>query len=223
MVPAHIARTVGWNHGFATFNPAVDLSAGPLIVTSVSGGTAQLARNPSWWGTKSVLGSMTVSDDQTDSGWIGPLATSTTAVSQPGRFNLASLSAVSALPGAQSSIHPALSFLSLEFNVKSTVGSHVAARQAVAHAIDRTSLLNQVYGTIDPALTVNEDHLAVAWQTSYSASTAAGEYAQPDLATTDSLLKTLGYDNTAGTPYTDAAGKSFTVRMAVEEGDPWID
>ena len=38
MVPAHIARTVGWNHGFATFNPAVDLSAGPLLVTSVSSG-----------------------------------------------------------------------------------------------------------------------------------------------------------------------------------------
>ena len=29
MVPAHIARRVGWNHGFDHFNPAVDLSAGP--------------------------------------------------------------------------------------------------------------------------------------------------------------------------------------------------
>jgi ABC-type transport system substrate-binding protein len=93
----------------------------------------------------------------------------------------------------------------------------------VAHAIDRTSLLNQVFGTIDPTLSLNEDHLAVAWQSSYSASTAAGEYAEPDLSSTDSLLKTLGYDKTPGSPYTDAAGKAFIVRMAVEEGDPWID
>ena len=223
MVPAHIARRVGWNTGFATFDPAVDLSAGPLLVASVSGGTAHLVRNPSWWGTKSLLGSVTVSDEQADSGWIGPLATTATAVSQPGRFTLASLSSVSALPNAVSSIHPALTFLSLEFNVKSAVGSHVAARQAVAHAIDRSSLLNRLFGTIDPTLEVNQDHLSVAWQTSYSASTAGGEYAQVDLSGTDSLLKSLGYTNTPGTPYVDAAGKPFTVRMAVEEGDPWID
>ena len=223
MVPAHIARRVGWNTGFATFDPAVDLSAGPLLVASVSGGTAHLVRNPSWWGTKSVLGSVTVSDEQADAGWIGPLTTTATAVSQPGRFTLASLSSMSALPNAESSIHPALTFLSLEFNVKSAVGSHVAARQAVAHAIDRSSLLNRLFGTIDPALEVNQDHLAVAWQTSYSASTAGGEYAQVDLSGTDSLLKTLGYTNTPGTPYADAAGRPFTVRMAVEDGDPWID
>jgi len=223
MVPAHIARRVGWNTGFATFDPAVDLSAGPLLVASVSGGTAHLVRNPSWWGTKSLLGSVTVSDEQADAGWIGPLATTATAVSQPGRFSLASLSSVSALPNAVSSIHPALTFLSLEFNVKSAVGSHVAARQAVAHAIDRSSLLNRLFGTIDPTLEVNQDHLSVAWQTSYSASTAGGEYAQADLSGTDSLLRSLGYTDTPGNPYVDAAGRPFTVRMAVEEGDPWID
>ncbi len=36
MVPAHIARRVGWNHGFDTFNPAVDLSAGPFLLQSAS-------------------------------------------------------------------------------------------------------------------------------------------------------------------------------------------
>ncbi len=61
MVPAHIARQVGWNHGFDTFNPAVDLSAGPMIVQSVSpSGTAVLVRNPKWWGTRSVLNKVTV-------------------------------------------------------------------------------------------------------------------------------------------------------------------
>ena len=223
MVPAHIARKVGWNTGFATFDPTVDLSAGPLLLSSVAGGTAHLVRNPAWWGTKSVLGSVTVSDQQADAGWIGPLATTTTAVSQPGWFTLASLSSMSALPSAESSIHPALTFLSLEFNVKSAVGSHVAARQAVAHAIDRSSLVFRLFGTIDPTLEVNQDHLSVAWQTSYSTSTAAGEYAEVDLSGTDTLLKTLGYTSTPGTPYVDAAGRPFTVRMAVEEGDPWID
>ena len=224
MVPAHIARKVGWNTGFAHFDPAVDLSAGPLLLESVSPtGTAQLVRNPSWWGTPSVLGSITASDGTTDASWIKPLATTTTAVSQPGRFTLNSLSSISALPNSQSSIHPSLAYLSLEFDVKSTVLSHVAARHAVAHAIDRVGLLDRLFGMVDPQLMVNQDHLAVAWQTSYAASTAAGEYAQVNLAATDSLLKSLGFDRTTGSPYVDADGKPFTVRMAVEEGDPWID
>jgi peptide/nickel transport system substrate-binding protein len=224
MVPAHIARVVGWNTGFDRFDPAADLSAGPLMLRSVSSdGTAVLVRNPSWWGTPSVLSSITVSDVQSDSTWIGPLASSDDAVAQPVSFSLASLNAVSALPNAQSSIHPSLSMLSLEFDVRSTVGGHVAARQAIAHAIDRSKLLAQVFGSIDPSLTVSQDHLAVPGQTSYGVSTAAGEYAEVDLASTDQLLGSLGYTKGPDGLYVDSSGRPFTVRMAVEEGDPWID
>ena len=67
MVPAHIARKVGWNSGFASFDPAVDLSAGPLLLKSVAGGdTALLVRNPSWWGTGLGAPSVVVSSAQTD-------------------------------------------------------------------------------------------------------------------------------------------------------------
>jgi peptide/nickel transport system substrate-binding protein len=223
MVPAHIARKVGWNTGFASFDPATVLSAGPMILQSVSAdGTAVLARNPSWWGTKSVLSGVTVSDRQDDPSWIGPLATSNDAVSQPGSFTLGSLDSVTSLPNSQSAVKPSLSMLSLEFNVKSPVGSRQSARQAIAHALDRTALLNTLFGSIDPSLTVNDDHLAVAGQTSYTASTAAGEYATQDLATTERLLGGLGYDKVGGL-YVDAAGRPLTVRMAVQGGDPWID
>jgi peptide/nickel transport system substrate-binding protein len=224
MVPAHIARKVGWNTGFASFDPAVDLSAGPLVLRSASSsGTAVLVRNPSWWGTPSALATVTVSDGQDPASWIGPLAASDTAVSQPGSFTLGSLNSVSALPNTQSSIHPSLALQSLEFDVRSTVGSHLAARQAIAHAVDRSALLSKLFGDVDPTLDVNDSHLALAWQNSYSVSTAAGEYAQADPASTDQLLGTLGFTKGAGGLYVDAAGKPLIVRMAVEEGDPWID
>ena len=51
MVPAHIAREVGWNHGFDTFNPAVDLSGGPADGAVGVRFPAVLVRNPQWWGT----------------------------------------------------------------------------------------------------------------------------------------------------------------------------
>jgi peptide/nickel transport system substrate-binding protein len=223
MVPAHIAKRVGWNTGFSTFNPAVALSAGPLLLTSAANGTARLVRNPSWWGTRSVLGSVTISDGQGVASWIGPLTATTSAVVQPGQFTLESLASVSSLPSVQSSIHPSLQALSLEFNVRSPIMSHVAARQAVGHAIDRVSLLNRLFGTVDPTMTVNQDHLSLGGQSSYSVSTAAGEYAHADPAATDSLLKSLGYNRTPETPYVDVSGKAFTLRMAAESGDPWID
>jgi len=224
MVPAHIARKVGWNTGFATFNPAVDLSAVPLSLRSVSpAGTAVLVRNPSWWGTPSALATVTVSDSQDPASWIAPLATSDTAVSQPGSFTLGSLNSVSALPNTQSSIHPSLALQSLEFDVRSAVGSHLAARQAIAHAVDRSALLSKLFGALDPSLVVNDSHLALAWQNSYAASTAAGEYDQVDPDSTDKLLGTLGFTKGAAGLYVDAAGKPLVVRMAVEEGDPWID
>lgn len=224
MVPAHIARKVGWNTGFSTFDPAVDLSAGPFVVTAVSAdGTAVLARNPTWWGTRAALAGITVSSDQDPASWTGPLATTNTAASQPGAFDLAALSSVSALPNSQSSIHPSLALQSLEFDVHSTVGSRLAARQAIAHAVDRTALLSKLFGALDPSLAVNDSHLALAWQNSYAASTAAGDYDSPDPATTAKLLDTLGYDKSANGMFEDAAGRVLTVRMAVEEGDPWID
>ena len=223
MVPAHIARKVGWNTGFASFNPAVDLSAGPLALQSVASGTAVLVRNPMWWGTPAALSTVTVSDSQDPAAWIAPLAASDTAVSQPGSFALGSLNSVSALPNTQSSIHPSLALQSLEFDVHSAVGGRLPVRQAIAHAVNRTALLSALFGDLDPSLVVNDSHLVLAWQNSYAASTAAGEYDQVDPMSTDKLLATVGFAKGPGGLYVDGAGKPLVVRMAVEEGDPWID
>jgi peptide/nickel transport system substrate-binding protein len=223
MLPAHIARRVGWNHGFAAFNPAVDLSAGPYVLKSVSsGGSAVLVRNPKWWGTAAVLDRVDVSVAPNQKSWIGALAASNQAVAQPSTFNLGSLDAVSSLPNTQSFIKPSLNLLQLEFNVTSPLTVQPAVREAIAHALDRTAMLNRVFGSLDPALVVNQDHLAIASQGTYNASSAAGEYTTPDLATTDRLLRSVGYHQDPAGQYVDATGKPLTVRMAVEMGDPWI-
>lgn len=222
MVPAHVARKVGWNHGFDTFRPAVDLSAGPLEVQSVSThGSAVLVRNPKWWGTPSILSRVMVAIAPDQATWAGTLAGSNQAVAQPSSFDLKSLASVSSLPNTQSFVKPSLDFLQLEFNVTSPVMTR-AARQAIAHAIDRSRVLKRTFAAIDPDLVVNQDHLATASQTTYDPSSAAGEYGAPDLATTNRLLKSIGFHQDASGDYIDAAGKQLSIRMAVETGDPWI-
>jgi peptide/nickel transport system substrate-binding protein len=223
MVPAHIAEQVGWNHGFDTFNPAVDLSAGPMKLQSVSAsGTAVLVRNPHFWGTPSVLDKVTVNEATRSSTWAASLAKGNHTVIQPDDFDLDSLNAVSSLPNTQSQVRPSLRLLDLEFNVTSPQMSRVTMRQAVAHAIDRTDLLNRTFGAIEPDLVVNQDHLATPYQTSYSASSAAGEYSVADPAATDRLLKSIGYHLNPSGSYVTASDVPLTLRMAVETGDPWI-
>ncbi|HEV3131488.1 MAG TPA: ABC transporter substrate-binding protein [Acidimicrobiales bacterium] len=223
MVPAHVARRVGWTHGFDTFNPSTDLSAGPFIVRSVSsGGSAELVRNPKWWGTPALLDRATVNVAPNEPAWTGTLAASNLAVAQPTRFNLRALGVVSSMPNTQSVLKPTLSLLALEFNVKSAVTSRLATRQAIAHAIDRTGLLAHTFGSVDPDLVVNQDHLATATQASYNPSSASAGYSSRDLVTTGQLLKSVGFHQDALGNYVNVDGAPLTVRMAVQTGDPWI-
>ncbi len=223
MVPAHIAREVGWNHGFDTFSPTTDLSAGPMVVQSVTPlGQAVLVPNPRWWGTPAVLQKVTVNVSATPSTWATQVVASNQAAAQPLDFDLHSLDAVSSVPNTQSSVKPSLGLLDLEFNVASPQMSRVGARQAVAHALDRVDLLNRAFGAIEPDLVVSQDHLATPTQTSYTPSSAAGEYSTRELATTDQLLKSLDYRQNAAGVYADATGTPLTLRMAVQTGDPWI-
>lgn len=225
MVPAHVAERVGWNHGFDTFNPAVDLSAGPFVVTSVSpDGTAVLSRNPRWWGPKAVLRQVSVRATSAPSTgtWTGELATTNRSVIQPSAFSVGTMAAVSALPNTESAVSPSLSFLQLEFDTTSPTTSPLAVRQAIAHAIDRSSLLSDTFGAIDPSLQVSEDHLAVPSQQDYQASSASAEYDAPAPAAVDRLLASVGFHRSAAGPYVDAAGSPLVVRMAVESGNPWV-
>jgi peptide/nickel transport system substrate-binding protein len=179
-------------------------------------------RNPRWWGTRAVLDKVSVNVAAQSSTWSATLAKGNDTAAQPEDFNLDSLNAVSSLPNTQSTVKPSLRLLDLEFNVTSSLMSRVTARQAIAHAIDRTDLLNHTVGSIEPDLVVNQDHLATPSQTSYSQSSAAGEYSVRDLSTTDRFLKSIGYHQSATGAYLDASGNPLSLRMAVETGDPWI-
>jgi peptide/nickel transport system substrate-binding protein len=222
LLPAHIARQVGWNHGFDRFDPSVDLSAGPFVLQSVSaGGSATLVRNPKWWGTRANLDRVVVNVALTPTTWISALASGNRTVTQPKAFDLGTLDQATSMPNTQSAIKPSLGLLDVEFNVTAATTSRTAARQAVAHAIDRNDLLNRTFGPIDANLVLNEDHLALAFQSSYSPAPVSGQYDTRDLDTTDRLLRSLGYHEDSAGNFVDAGGAPFTVRMAVESGVPW--
>jgi peptide/nickel transport system substrate-binding protein len=223
MVPAHVATRVGWNAGFSHFDPAVDLSAGPMLLQSATGNSAVLVRNPRWWGTPAVLKKLTVSVGASPSKWLGTMALNSEAVVEVTSYDLATIGAVTGLPNTQSTVRPSLNFLELDFNLRSMLMSRVALRQAVGHVIDRTTLLAGTFGAIGPNMMVSNDHLATPSQSQYTASPMSAGYAGPNLPSADALLRSLGYHPDSSGSYVDAAGRPLTLRMAVAAGDPWIE
>jgi peptide/nickel transport system substrate-binding protein len=223
MVPAHIAEQVGWNTGFQTFNLSRELSAGPMTIGSVSpNGTVVLVPNSKWWGPKPRLSRVVIKENQNPTSWIGALSHGNGTVSQPSTFNLGDVNRVTSLPNVQSEIRKSLQFLQLEFNVKSPVTGTLAVRQAIAHSLDRSKLLNDTFGSIQTAPAINDDHLAVNTQTQYAPSKASGAYDNVNAATAAGLMSAAGYTRLVFGPYEDLAGKPLVIRMAVESGDPWI-
>jgi len=224
LVPASVAERVGWNTGFDTFNPQVDLSAGPLVLQSASAskGTAVLVPNPRWWGPKVAISSVVVRVRPGGPSTVDATTPGLRTAAQVATFNLATLDAVAATPDLKSSVAPSARQMELDFAVNAPVTSSLDMREAIAHAVDRTTLLDQEFGQIDPSLTVSEDHLAGPSEPAYAASPAALPYATTDLTTTDRLLRHLGYTVGPAGQFVNPAGQPLVLRMAVQEDDPWV-
>jgi peptide/nickel transport system substrate-binding protein len=114
-----------------------------------------------------------------------------------------------------------MSFLDLEFNTKSAVMDRAAAREAIAHLVDRTSLLARTVGTVEPSLGLSEDHLVAPAQPTYAASSMGAAYDMPNPATADHLLRSIGFTKSGAGRYVDVNGSQLTIHLAVETGDPW--
>jgi len=222
LLPASVAERVGWNTGFDTFNPHVDLSAGPMILQSASKATAVLVPNPRWWGPKVAVASVIVRVRPGGPPVVNASTPGPRTVAQVASFKLATLDAVAAAPDLRSSVVSSARQIELDFAVGSPVTSSLDMREAIAHAIGRTALLDQEFGQIDPSLTVSDDHLAGPSEPAYAASPAALPYTTRDLAATDRLLRHLGYTVGPGGQFVGPSGHPLVLRMAVQEDDPWV-
>ncbi len=198
MVPAHIAEQVGWNDGFDTFNPAVELSAGPLIIKSASSGRVVLVRNPKWWGPRSVLSRVTVTDvpsaEHLDPG---------TGCQQPDGGQSLGVQLEHPQRRQLAAQHRELGEALLRadgvgLQHEGLSDGPTAARQAIAHALDRPLLLNETFASMDPGLVINQDHLALPAQPDYTTSSASGEYGTRNLADTDAAAPERGLSQGSG-------------------------
>jgi peptide/nickel transport system substrate-binding protein len=245
LLPAHVLERTGWSPPCTTLDPAIDLSAGPFMLGNVvAGKEVVLVRNPKWWGQAPSLQTIIVriaSGPAQLSQW---LASGSVDVALPTGYHERFLQAITSQPSVISQSQLSTTFLQLEFSTTSPLTSTADLRLAVAHAIDRQSLINQVVGWADSTIVPAESHLYAQNQPGYpghrppplqvssqpGATSTTVSSASPtstlfppdaDLAATTRLFGAAGVFRVGTGPRKLLTGTSYSLRLAVDAADTW--
>ncbi|MGC8471835.1 MAG: ABC transporter family substrate-binding protein [Acidimicrobiales bacterium] len=246
LLPAHVLEKTGWNPACSTLDPSIDLSAGPYVLKKVvPGKEVVLVRNARWWEQPPPpLDRIVVRIASGPSQLAQWLAHGTVEVALPSGYDQRFLQSVSSQPGLLSQVQPSTTLLQLELSTTSPNTASLDLRLAIAHAINRQTLINQVVGWTDSAIVPaaslmftqtqqgypghRPPPLQVSGQPGYTGTTVpkTSPTATPfppgaDLAATSRLLAASGMLRVGKGPWTLLTGKTFALRMAVDVGDPW--
>ena len=190
LVPAHVAKRVGWNTGFDRFDPDVVVSNGPFRIESYNPGRdITLVRNERYWGTPAHLDRIVFRFTAQD---VAPTAF------QNGEGDLVTGHAIPdavaqlrTLPGVTTHFTPGRSQEYVGFNLRKELLAVPEARRAFALALDRRSIVSRVVGAVAEADVVNS-FLFANHHPEYR-DTSGGRYDRPDLTAAKRLLEGAGF------------------------------
>ena len=216
LIPAHVARTVGWNTGFDAFGPAI-VSGGPYLVQSdTPSQQIVLARNPRYWGPPAHLDTIALRSVPNPAQDAAGLQGGTVDLVYP-RPEVDLVQAVKQIRTVTASTGLGFSFERLDFNQRNPFLKLAPVRQAIAKAIDRQAVITATVGQIDRAIRPDNNHLYVNSQQGYQ-DNAAG-YEQPDVAAAKKLLVGAGF--TVGPDgYFQLDGRPLELRISTTSDDP---
>jgi peptide/nickel transport system substrate-binding protein len=216
LIPAHIARTVGWNTGFDTFGPAI-LSGGPYLVQSdAPGQQIVLARNPRYWGPPAHLDTIALRSLPDSAQDPAALQGGTVGLVYP-TPEVDLVQQLKQIRTVARSTGLGFSFEHLDFNERNPFLKLPPVRQAIAKAIDRQQLIAATVGQIDPAIKPDNNHLYVNSQQGYQ-DNATG-YEQPDVVGAKRLLMAAGF-SVGPDGYFQLDGRPLEVRISTTSDDP---
>ena len=219
LLPAHIAESVGWNHGFDRFDPAVLVSGGPWLVQQWQPGVQiVLVRNPRWWASPVRLDRVVVRAVAGASALASALGSAQVQVAYPSAFDPTFLAQASSSASLLSQSQLGTRMLQLDFNVRHPPLDSAAVRQGVAHAVDRAAIATLAGQPQNHSVWEDNDHLFANTQAWY-ADDAVG-YERLDLPAAARLLTQGGLvADPRGTWTVRGQPVDLTVVWAAD--DPW--
>ncbi len=192
IVPAHIARTVGWNTGFT--GPAQTISGSWYTITSYNANQSLvLTRNPSYWGTPGKLNKLVFQFFSDDSQLVPALQNKEIDIFNPTSLNLSIVQTANQVPNTTKVTQAGLQFEHFDFNQADPYLAKVQVREAIAHGVNRQSIITRTVGEISKGITPLGSRMLVPTQSGYKGTNYAYNPSQ-----SASLLKELGFKKVNG-------------------------
>ncbi len=172
IVPAHIARTVGWNTGFA--GPAQAISGSWYTITSYNANqSVVLTRNPSYWGTPGKLNKIVFQFFSDDDQLVPALQNKEINIFNPTSLNLSIVQTATQVPDTTTVTQAGLQFEHFDFNQADPYLAKLQVREAIAHGVDRQSIITRTVGEIKKGITPLGSRVLVPTQKGYKGTSYA--------------------------------------------------
>lgn len=221
MVPAHIAKKVGFDAGFQNFGPAVQVSGGPYMIQSYTKGEDLVeVRNPRYWGPPGSLSKIVfrfiLSDDQQ------PPAVQNGEVNMvnPVLASLPFLDSVKSIPNFTVKVAPALEFQHMDFNESNPYLALSGVRHAIAYGTNRQEMISRIVSPLTTAITPLGNRLIMPTESGYAATDNGSGAFNP--AKAKSLLQaagmTMGSDGYFHPNFGPEKGQDFTLSISTTSG-----
>ncbi len=168
IVPAHIARTVGWNTGFV--GPTQAISGSWYTISSYNENQSLvLTRNPSYWGTPGKLNKIVFQFFSDDSQLVPALQNKEINIFNPSTVNLSIVQTASQVPNTTKVTLPGLEFEHFDFNQADPYLAKLQVREAIAHGVNRQAIITRTVGEIAKGIAPLGSRMLVSTQKGYSA------------------------------------------------------
>ncbi|MGA9831033.1 MAG: ABC transporter family substrate-binding protein [Trebonia sp.] len=223
LMPSHIAKTVGFNNGFQTFNAAVKVSGGPFEIQSYTQGQDLVeVRNPKWWGTPPPLDKLIFRFFADDNQIPPALQNSEVNGANPAQASLQFKDAIASVPNLTTDIVPGLEFQHMDFNQANPYLAKLDVRQAIAYGTNRADMVQRIVGPITASVKPLNNRIFMPTQPQYvDTSDGLGDF---NPAKAKQLLQasgmTMGSDGYFHPSTGPEAGKDLSFTISTTSGEP---
>ncbi|HXY28311.1 MAG TPA: ABC transporter family substrate-binding protein, partial [Acidimicrobiales bacterium] len=187
IVPAHIARTVGWNTGFS--GPTQTISGSWFEIQSYNPNqSVVLVRNPKYWGTPAKLDKLVFQFFSDDSQLVPALQNKEINIFNPSTVNLSIVQTANQVPNSTKATRPGLEFEHFDFNQADPYLAKLQVREAIAHGVNRQAIITRTVGEIAKGINPLGSRVLMPTQSGYQNTSYAYNPSE-----SISLLKELGF------------------------------
>jgi peptide/nickel transport system substrate-binding protein len=195
LVPAHIARTVGWNTGFSGASETIS-GSWYSIQSYNDNQSVVLVRNPKYWGTPGTLNKIVFQFFSDDTQEVPALQNGEVQLINPATISTSIVQSAAQVPDTTKVTVPGLEFEHLDFNQADPYLAKLPVRQAIAYGTNRPEIISHTVGEVSPGIKPLGNRMFATTQPQYV--NDGSQYAAVNVSKAESLLTGLGFKKVGG-------------------------